>query len=151
MTEFSHPPGPLWGPDDDCCTRRWKSFLVLLQPMCQQVALKKYTFFLHSGAVQITFATMGRWTLICLTPPPKRMGKRHVWDRSFLCQGTCSDNNDCALPGYHICMPNCLERWPFGTKLTEWYKGNHMHRTWYPLAEHPNNTQEMVNFNGIWQ
>ena len=26
-----------------------------------------------------------------------------------------------------------------------------MRRTWYPLAEHPNNTQEMVNINGIWQ
>ena len=36
----------------------------------------------------------------------KMVGKEDI----FFTQGTCSDNNDCALPGYHICVPNCLER-----------------------------------------
>ena len=69
----------------------------------------KNDLFSHSGAAPTTFVIMGRWTILCLAPSPQNGRKR----RYFFTQGTCSDNNDCALPGYHICVPNCLERWPF--------------------------------------
>ena len=69
----------------------------------------KNDLFSHSGAAPTTFVIMGRWTFLCLAPSSQNGRKR----RYFFTQGTCSDNNDCALPGYHICVPNCLERWPF--------------------------------------
>ena len=69
----------------------------------------KNDLFSHSGAAPTTFVIMGRWNIICLAPSSQNGRKR----RYFFTQGTCSDNNDCALPGYHICVPNCLERWPF--------------------------------------
>ena len=70
----------------------------------------KNDLFSHSGAAPTTFVTMGRWTILCFIAPSSQNGLKR---RYLFAQGTCSDNNDCALPGYHICVPNCLERWPF--------------------------------------